>query len=177
MTPELIERLRAGDGEAGQLLDSSYRAAMLRFCRGYLGSAEEAEDAIQEIFCKVLATTQVPENFRAWLYRIARNHCLNLIRTRKRRRTDDDLPPDTQLHDEQTGNLTRLIRIEQHQRLADLLAMLSSSQREALRLRYTEGLSRAEVAEVLELPESVVKSRLFEGIKALREHTSLLTDR
>ena len=43
-----------------------------------------------------------------------------------------------------------------------------------LRLRYAEGLSRAEIACVLEVPESVVKSRLFEGLKKLREHTSLL---
>ena len=43
-----------------------------------------------------------------------------------------------------------------------------------LRLRYAEGLSRAEIAYVLEVPESVVKSRLFEGLKKLREHTSLL---
>ena len=43
-----------------------------------------------------------------------------------------------------------------------------------LRLRYAKGLPRAEIAYVLEVPESVVKSRLFQGLKKLREHTSLL---
>ena len=54
---------------------------------------------------------------------------------------------------------------------------LSEAQREAIRLRYVEDLSRAEIAEVLDLPESVVKSRLFESLKKLREQASLLEGR
>jgi len=54
---------------------------------------------------------------------------------------------------------------------------MPASQREVLWLRCSENLSRAEIAEVLELPESVVKSRLFQGLKRLREHTSLMEDR
>ncbi|MCG8409297.1 MAG: sigma-70 family RNA polymerase sigma factor [Phycisphaerales bacterium] len=54
------------------------------------------------------------------------------------------------------------------------MATLPPTYHEVLRLRHVEGLSRAEIASVLEIPESVVESRLFEGLKKLREHTSLL---
>lgn len=177
LTPELINRLRKGDAEAGLLLDRLYRDAMARFTFGYLGRIEEAEDAVQEIFCKVLAADVVPDNFRAWLYKIARNYCLNTIRNRNRRRGGAELPSDTRLWASQTGHLTRLVKIEQEDKLAELLANLTPEQQEALRLRYTEGLARAEIAEVLEITESVVKSRLFEGLKKLRESSDLMTGR
>lgn len=174
MTPQLVIRLRAGDSEAGKLLDTLYREAIIRFCTGYLGQVERAEDATQEVFCKVLATDRVPDNFRAYLYRSARNHCLNVIRDDSRHKVDKAASP-SRLPTAQTGHLTKLVRQEQHSRLAQLVDSLSTGQREALRLRYTEGLSRGEIAEVLEVAESVVKSRLFEGLKKLREHPSLLT--
>ncbi|GAF68678.1 unnamed protein product, partial [marine sediment metagenome] len=97
LTPSLVARLRAGDVEAGALLNTLYRQAMIRFCWGYLSSVEEAEDATQEVFCKVLKTDRVPDNPRAWLYKIARNYCLGILRGRLHRRDARVLPPDSQL--------------------------------------------------------------------------------
>ena len=177
LTPSLVVRLRTGDAEAGGLLDQIYRDAMIRFCWGYLGDVEEAEDALQEVFCKALKSTRVPDNFRAWLYKIARNHCLNILRTRARQREGHVLPADSQLGVQWTGNLTRLVREELQSRIVHLLEALPPAEREVLRLRYAEDLSRVEIAYVLEIPESVVKSRLFKSLKKLREHTSLLDER
>jgi len=173
LTPSLVVRLRAGDATVGELLDELYRQPILRFCYGYLGCHQDAEDAMQEVFCKVLQTTSVPDDFRAWLYRIARNHCLNVMRSRERRPAQV-LPPESQLDAGWTGNLTRMVRAEQRSRIAHLIGSLPLAQREALRLRYAEGLSRSEIAYVVGVPESVVKSRLFEGLKMLREHGSLV---
>ena len=55
--------------------------------------------AVQEVFLKVLGASAVPDNFRAWIYRIARNHCLNLVRNRERRpaarmRSEEELDED-----------------------------------------------------------------------------------
>ena len=61
---------------------------------------------------------------------------------------------------------------ELQSRVSELVQGLPDAQRETLRLRYVEGLSRAEIAEVIETTESVVKSRLFEGLKKLREQMS-----
>jgi len=58
-----------------------------------------------------------------------------------------------------------------------MVQSLEESQREVLRLRYVEDLSRTEIAEVLDIPESVVKSRIFEGLEKLREQASRLEDR
>jgi RNA polymerase sigma factor (sigma-70 family) len=173
-TTQLVTSLRNHDARAGERLDQMYRQRMIRCCTGYLGRIEEAEDAVQEVFCKVLAAEHIPENFRPWIYKIARNHCLNVIRGRNRQGPAQGLPPDSMLHHSQTGHLTKLLKREQQARLAELVQSLSEFQREALRLRYTEGLSRAEIADILEVPEKTVKSRLFEGLKKLREHTSLI---
>ncbi len=168
MTPSLVMRLRAGDAEAGRLLDNLYRDTVYRFCWAYLENVADTEDAVQEVFCRVLRTKQVPDNFRAWVYGIARNCCHNALRQRARRRAEGALPSDSQLGDRLSGNLTRLVKREAHARVMQILASLPTSQREILRLRYSVGLSRAEIAELLELTESVVKSRLFEGMKKLR---------
>ena len=173
LTPSLVARLREGDSAAGKLLDEVYRQSLIRFCFGYLGKVEMVEDVVQDVFCNVLESNTIPENFRAWVYRISRNRCLDVLRMQARKKDDRALPNDSQLDAEITGNLTRLARCEQKARLRQLLAALPASQREVLRLRYTEELSRAEIAEVLGIRESVVKSRLFEGVEKLRQHNSL----
>ena len=173
LTPSLVHALRAGDAKAGALLDALYRDAIVRFAWGYLRDADEAEDAAQDVFCKVLETTQVPDNFRAWLYRVARNHCLNRLRSRGRRKDRQRLATGMDAGDAVPGNLSRLVDEERRARLGDALAALPESQREVLLLRYSEGLSRKEIAEVVGEPVSVVKSRLYEGLEKLRRHTSL----
>ena len=176
LTPLLVRRLRGGDAEAPALLNELYREPLLRFCWGYLGRMEEAEDALQEIWYKVLTASHIPDRFRPWVYKIARNQCLNVRRKGVRRRAGQELPAASQVDAYLTGQLTRLVKDEARSRLGELLAGLPESQQEALRLRYVEELSRGEIAEVLQIPESVVKSRLFEGLKHLRDHASLLED-
>ena len=176
-TVTLIGQLRDGGPEAASLLDRLYRGALLRFCWGYLGQMDQAEDALQDVWYKVLTAPSVPETFRPWLYKLARNHCLNLLRQRRRHRAEDASPLASHLHQSATGHLTRLVKDERRAQLAELLKDLPEAQQEVLRLRYVEGLSRGEIAEVLEISEALVKSRLFEALKRLRTHTSLLEER
>ena len=175
-TSTLVSRLREGNAEAGALLDELYRDVLVRFCWGYLGQVEEAEDAAQDTCYKVLTATGVPDGFRPWLYKIARNHCLNLLRNRARHKEDVELPAASHLDEVLTGHLTRLVRKEQRDRVGELVRGLPESQREVLRLRYVEDLTRVEIAVVLEIAESLVKSRLFEGLKRLRELITLPED-
>ncbi len=174
LTPTLVNRLREGDASAGEMLCDLYHPALMRFCFRYLGSEDEAEDVVQEVFLRVLKNDARPENFRAWIYKIARNRCLDVIRMRGRRRDHQALPTASRLDADLTGCLTRLVRREQRAHLRRALAELPESQREVLHLRYAEDLSRADIAEVLEIPEPVVKSRLYEGMVKLRTHDSLL---
>ncbi len=168
ITTKLVASLRHGHGDAAVLFNQIYRDPLLRFCWGYLGSMDEAEDALQDILYKVLTAKNIPDRFRPWVYKVSRNHCLNIIRDRARRHDGVALPSDSMIFESVTGHLTRLVKDEMRTKLTELVTQLPDGQREVLRLRYVEELTRAEIAEVLELAESVVKSRLFEGLQKLR---------
>ncbi len=168
----LVDLLNGKDPSGGALLQKLHHAALTRFCFGYLGRVEEAEDAVQEIFLKVVQASVVPAHFRPWLYKIARNHCLKV--SSRRANQNFQIQHSSQVPDALTGQLTRMVNNETQARLAEAFAALSDEQREMLRLRYVEGLSRGEVAEVLDVSESLVKSRLFEGMKKLRDEAARL---
>jgi RNA polymerase sigma-70 factor (ECF subfamily) len=175
-TQQLVVMLRSGHADAPSMLNKLYRESLLRFCWGYLGDIGAAEDASQEVSYKVITATDIPDHFRAWLYRIARNHCLNMLRDRQNERRDAALPPGSMIGESLTGHLTRLVRDEMKEKVVELVRRLPENLREVLRLRYVEGLSRGEVAQVLDLSEATVKTRLFEGLKRLKELTGGLMD-
>lgn len=162
----LANRLRAGDPAAAPLLEE-FRPAIVRFAYGYLNDAAAAEDAAQDVFVKALSARSTPDNVRPWLYSIARNHCLNLLRSR-RVRAEEAMPSRAPWADSRTGHLTRLVRAENQEELRRKVASLSPDHREVLELRYGEDLGREEIAVVLDLPPSVVKSRLYEAMKRLK---------
>ncbi len=174
LTPSLVLQLRNGEPGAARVLNQAYRTKLVRFCVGYLGRYEEAEDVVQDVFLRVLRSDTVPDRFRSWVYTIARNRCMDLLRARARRRDDRELPTESQIQIDLTGYLTRLVKKEREEHLRQLLTELTANQREVLRLRYGDELSRAEIAEVLDIPESYVKSRLYEGLEKLRQHRSVV---
>ncbi|MEN8006649.1 MAG: RNA polymerase sigma factor [Candidatus Krumholzibacteriota bacterium] len=177
LTPDLVARLRAGDAGAGNMLHELYQPPLVRYCFRFLASKDEAEDVVQEVFLRVLKNKAQPENFRAWIYKITRNRCLDMIRRRGRRRDDQALPTASRLDADLTGCLTKLVRREQRAHLRRALAELPENQREVLHLRYAEDLSRIEIALVLDISENIVKSRLYEGMVKLRAHDSLVDRR
>ncbi len=176
LTPSLIDNMRAGRPEAGRILDVMYRAKLINFCYRYVGAPDVAEDIVQDVFVKVLQNETVPDNFKAWIYKICRNRCLDVLRTSSRRRDDKSLPAASQLQDQMTGFLTRLVEGERLDHLQKLVDDMPEDQREALMLRYGESLSRAEIAEVLDVSEGIVKSKLYHGLERLRTHESLIDD-
>jgi RNA polymerase sigma-70 factor (ECF subfamily) len=173
LTPTLVGRLREGSADAANLLDSLYRQRLIRFSLGYLGNREEAEDVVQDVFCRVLESAKVPEHFRAWIYEICRNRCIDQLRSRGRRPDDQPMPPSDEFVTHVTGPLSRLIKSEREADLWERFASLPPAQREVLLLRYTEGLSRAEISRVLGIPQNLVKHRIYNGLTRLRGHDSL----
>ncbi len=164
----LLAAARRGDAASSERLVRLLRRELTRFCAGYVGP-NDADDAVQEVFRRLLGVDVAPERPRVWIYTIARNHCLNQLRGRARRIDEATLRSGMDLLASVTGPATRLAREEEATRARALLERLSDEQREVLRLRYVEELGRDEIAEVLGLPVSIVKSRLYEGMKKLRD--------
>jgi len=155
---------------AGRLREL-YGEPLRRFALGYLRDDAAADDLVQEVFLRALQSEEEPDQARPWLYRIARNLCLNQLRDGARR-GEGRLRTAFDAVDSRTGALTRLVGAERGDQLNDWLAQLSTEHQEVLRLRYAEDLSRAEIAEVLQIPPSLVKTRLYEGIRRLRSLAS-----
>ena len=166
----IVAGLRLGDPAGARLLDRAYRARLLTFCFRYLGRWEDAEDVVQEVMGAALIADDLPESLRPWLFTVARNRSLNMLRARGRR-PERALESQAGLVASLTGLLTGLVKEERRQRLQSVLRELSAEQAEILRLRYTERLGRAEIAEILGIPTGRVKSRLFEAVEALRRNS------
>ena len=83
---DLVVRARGGDAEAWGDLYREYAPAIFRFCRRAMPTREDAEDATMEIFMKLrdkLGQYDSTRSFTAWLYRVAANHCWDMLRRRK----------------------------------------------------------------------------------------------
>ncbi len=169
LTPALVRDLRAGHEHAGNLLHELYHDRLRRYCQSILGTEQEAEDAVQDVFCRVIESRVLPDHFPAWIIRIARNHCLGLLRRRGRRGNGEPMPSSFRLAADCTTHLSRLVRAEEGERFATSLCRLPPELQELLHLRYVEDLPRTEIARVLGWRESIVKSRLFETVNRLRD--------
>lgn len=156
---DLIERASQGSHEAfGTLIDSHGRAiynVALRMVR----NAEDARDIAQIVFVKAyekLGTFDRRSRFFSWIYRIAINEALNLLRSRKRH----DPLDEGLLSSERSPDL-RAVASEEETMVQRAMADLTPEHREVIILRHFLGLSHREMGALLHLPEKTVKSRLF----------------
>ena len=166
---DLLQRARAGDRDAISALCIRYRTPLVRFCYRYLGNEDAAEDAAQDVLARVAVDQRWPDSsFRAWIYRVARNHCLNGRRAMHNRPVafGSSFGP-SDIAALQIGPGTAIDRREREDGLRAALAALPHALAETLTLRYFQGLGRREIAEVLEVPEGVVKQRLAQARKEL----------
>lgn len=144
-----------------------YERALLGLAAGLLrGRADLASDAVQETWLRVIRFGQQfagRSSFKTWLYRIAVNRCAELRRELEAAATDAVVPGALE-----TRDAVSLDREEQRERVRRAVERLGPEQRLVVVLCYHEGLSRAEVAEILEIPVGTVKSRLHAALAELR---------
>ena len=154
----------------------NYKDMVFKTAYLILGSAEEADDALQEVFVKVHKSwdTYDPERgaLSTWLRRITVNHCMSEQRRKRPHLVSlEGLeeqgfdPPDTDVELAQE----LLIKREQRERIQRAISSLEGKHRAVVVLRYSDGLSYDGIAEALKIPLGTVKSRLNTAIKALRE--------
>jgi RNA polymerase sigma-70 factor, ECF subfamily len=178
-----LEALIAGDrAEFARLVDE-YSSPIYRLGLRMLGTPQDAEDVLQNTFISALTHIQNFEgrsSLATWLYRIASNEALMLIRKKKPEVNledveggdeDEDLKP-TRFVDWSALPEDELLSEEGRQFLDDAIRSLPESLRIVFLLRDVEGLSIRETAEALNLTETNVKTRLLRARMALREGLS-----
>ena len=171
---ELVEACRAGEASAFDLLVARWEDRIRGASYRILGSEDEARDVAQEAFLKAyrgLAGFKQEARFSSWLYQIATNLCRDRLRRRRSR-------PQVSLEAmEETGPVIVETRPGAHERLVErdlaqavrrAIESLPLEQREIVILKEYQELTFLEIAQVLELPVSTVKTRLYRGLDQLR---------
>jgi RNA polymerase sigma factor (sigma-70 family) len=161
--------VRRGTSAAFETLVARYHTRLLAFCRHMLGSHEDAEDVLQEAFAaayNAMLADERPINVRPWLYRIARNRCLNHLRKAQAVGVDS---MDVHLSEHGATTADKVHSREDFRALLSDIAALPESQRTALVLREMEALSYEQIAEAMETTIPSVKSLLVRARVSLAE--------
>jgi RNA polymerase sigma factor (sigma-70 family) len=166
---KLIAMARSGNPGAFETIVDRYQGRLLGFCRQMLGSTEDAEDILQEVFVNAYRAMLADEreiNLRPWLYRIARNRCLNHLRkpTADAQESMDMVPAV-----EASSTAERVHNREEFRQLLSDVSKLPETQRSALLLREMDALSYEEIATAMDTTVPSVKSLLVRARISLAE--------
>ena len=165
----LVERVRHGDRDAFAALVVRYQRPVYNAAWWVLRNAEDARDVAQIVFMKVAERLDEYDpryRFFSWIYRIAVNESLNMLRRHGREEPlDDEMDrpgpdgddPEALASGAQRDGMVR-----------DAVMRMSANDRTVLMLRHFSELSYQEIAEILDVDEKTVKSRLFEARQRLR---------
>jgi RNA polymerase sigma factor (sigma-70 family) len=165
----LVALTRRGNQAAYEALVARYQARLLAFCRHMLGSREDAEDVLQEVFAaayNAMVADERPLNVRPWLYRIARNRSLNHLRRVQAIGVDS---MDVHLSENGASTADKVHRREEFRLLVQDVQGLAETQRTALLLREIDALSYEQIAEAMETTVPSVKSLLVRARVSLAE--------
>jgi RNA polymerase sigma-70 factor (ECF subfamily) len=176
---ELLGALKAGDTDSLGALVVRWEQPLFRFVYRMLPRQEDAHDICQETFLRILRKAhkfRPGSRFSTWMYQIALNLCRDQLRRRKRWGV---LLAEEHGLNEQTTELPvgrrdefdpaiSVERRERNKAVTRALREIPAEQREVLVLKEFEGLKFREIAEILDCPESTVKSRMYYGLNGVR---------
>jgi RNA polymerase sigma-70 factor, ECF subfamily len=166
----LVERCRNGDWGAFTELVVRYQRPVYNAALWVLRKPEDANDVAQIVFLKVAAHLDEYDprfKFFSWIYRIAVNESLNLLRRNGREEAldeDVDLPGSESAEPERQASAAQVAT-----RIRSALMTMSPNDRVVLTLRHFSECSYEEIGQILDLDPKTVKSRLFEARQRLRE--------
>lgn len=176
---KIIKKAAAGSADAFEQLLLKYQTPIYNLCLRMTGNPEDAADMTQEAFLKAwrsLSSFQFESSFSTWLYRLTTNTCLDYLRSQKRRpqcsltvEDDDGEEQVLDVTDEAPTPEEALLSAEERSQLVHALSQLEASQRQIITLRVVNDLSYAEIAEILDVKEGTVKSRLARARDNLRK--------
>jgi len=173
-TPEntLIQQAQAGNRRAMNQLFGEWYPKVYSLAYRYFNDEFQAAEVSQQTFVSIhksLGQLRDPQAFKAWLFRTAVNCCHSQARKRSRQpETTNVLSVVENLSGPATPYQT-LNQKEKSQIVLNALQKIPAEQREVIVMKEYEGMKFREIAEVLELSENTVKSRLYYGLKAMRK--------
>ncbi len=165
----LVAMVRRGNQHAFEALVGRYSSRLLAFCRHLLASREDAEDVLQEVLAaafNAMLADERPINVRPWLYRIARNRCLNHLRRIQAVGVDS---MDIHLSEYGATTADKVHEREEFRLLVGDINGLPETQKTALVLREMDALSYEQIAEAMETTVPSVKSLLVRARISLAE--------
>ncbi len=177
---DVIQACQRGDEEAFRVLFDTHKDRVYSIALRYAGDSATAMDIAQDTFLKLLSTIQQfrgEASFESWLYRMVVNSCLDYHRKRRRFLPlledgfEEALDVFRAPHE---SALQEMLREEQTERVQQVVAQLPEEQRIVVVLRYTDGLSYEEIADLLGCRRGTVASRLNRAHKALERRLSHL---
>lgn len=170
-SPRSLERAaQRGDRDAFATLVSRHQSDVHALCARILGPGDDAKDAAQEAFVRAFFAVSRYDPalpFVAWVLRIARNHCLDVLRRRKGRKTDLVEAPEAVASEPDAES--RAVDAETARRIERALARLDVRYREVLTLYHLHDRSYAEIAKIVGSPLGTVMSWIHRGRRALRD--------
>ncbi len=175
---ELVRQYHSGESVAFEELAMRYHTFVLNTCFRFLNDENDAKDATQDIFVKVhfaLNKFKPEAKFSTWVYRIVVNHCLNVLRSRKRRKwllvfskySSDFNENINNIKDFKNNPEQNLENKEQQEAITRALTSLNEGYRTAMILHQYQGFSYKEIAEVMGTSVSSIESILFRAKKKL----------
>ena len=174
----IIEQAIQGDPNAFEQLVLTHQKAVYNLALRMVGNPEDAQDLDQEAFLKAwrgLKFFQFESSFSTWIYRLTSNTCIDFLRRQKKQKlvsttvlNDDDQAEELLLPDPDPLPEEQAILNEQRQSVVQAMNELEVEYREILTLRVVQGLSYTEIAEILDLKEGTVKSRLARAREKMR---------
>jgi len=171
---ELIRKCKAGDARFYEPLVRAYEPAGLRLAVAMMGNTEDARDALQDAFVKAyeaLHRFDLRRPFGPWFFQILRNQCRDMLRSRQARFKVEALDERLELRpaDAERGPERTRQRSAAREMLWQALEHIGEEHREILVLKELQGFRYTEIAQILDIPEGTVASRLYHARRALKD--------
>ena len=169
-----LDGLKKGEKKAFRKLYDDYYQKVYGTAVTMLGNAEDAEDAVQEVFMKIyrkVSSFNGRSKFSTWLYRIAVNVCIDNVRRNKLRRFSTSIVEEGSLNElhENSNEVERSVTSGEVNKITrKAITKLSPKLRTVVVLRDLQGFAHAEIADILGCSKGTVSSRLNRGRLKLR---------
>src|SRR5688572_11552357 len=170
-----VEKALSGDDEGFRLLVERHSRSIFRLSYRMTGNEHDAEDVVQETLLRAyrhLRRYDARSSFSTWLYSIASNCALDLLRARKRRedRHSDSSEGELDTMSGDQPNPERMLMSHQvSESIESAMARLTSKERAAFVLRHFEGLSTEEIGKSLGMQANAAKHTVFRAVRKLRQ--------